>query len=218
MDLKEPGNLLYQVGVTRDELGGSHFAQIEGTVPIFAGTAGTDRALVGRGRRKWDCPLGCRGQRRPGAAGRRGRGPAALRGRASGHRGRAWSAPATTSAKAAWPWPPPRWPSPADWGLRISLADVPLRRRPGPPPSCFSANRTPASCARSGRPTPRGSKRCSAASPMPASARSPATDPGDSRRHGRCRRGRPGHPEGSLAETAAMVTVLRSRKRQTSQI
>lgn len=28
MDLKTPGNLLYQVGVTRDELGGSHFAKI----------------------------------------------------------------------------------------------------------------------------------------------------------------------------------------------
>jgi phosphoribosylformylglycinamidine synthase len=28
MDLKEPGNLLYQVGLTRNELGGSHFAQI----------------------------------------------------------------------------------------------------------------------------------------------------------------------------------------------
>ncbi len=26
MDLKEPGNLLYLVGMTRDELGGSHFA------------------------------------------------------------------------------------------------------------------------------------------------------------------------------------------------
>jgi phosphoribosylformylglycinamidine synthase len=30
MDLKEPGNLLYQVGLTRDELGGSHFARIGG--------------------------------------------------------------------------------------------------------------------------------------------------------------------------------------------
>jgi phosphoribosylformylglycinamidine synthase len=30
MDLKEPGNLLYQVGVTRDELGGSHFARLHG--------------------------------------------------------------------------------------------------------------------------------------------------------------------------------------------
>ena len=30
MDLKEPGNLLYLVGLTKDELGGSHFALVEG--------------------------------------------------------------------------------------------------------------------------------------------------------------------------------------------
>ena len=30
MDLKEPGNLLYIVGVTKNELGGSHFAMVEG--------------------------------------------------------------------------------------------------------------------------------------------------------------------------------------------
>jgi phosphoribosylformylglycinamidine synthase len=30
MDLKEPGNLLYLVGLTRNELGGSHFALVEG--------------------------------------------------------------------------------------------------------------------------------------------------------------------------------------------
>jgi phosphoribosylformylglycinamidine synthase subunit PurSL len=30
MDLKEPGNLLYIVGTTRDELGGSHYALVEG--------------------------------------------------------------------------------------------------------------------------------------------------------------------------------------------
>ena len=30
MDLKEPGNLLYLVGTTKDELGGSHFAMVEG--------------------------------------------------------------------------------------------------------------------------------------------------------------------------------------------
>ena len=29
MDLKEPGNCLYQVGLTRDELGGSHFALVK---------------------------------------------------------------------------------------------------------------------------------------------------------------------------------------------
>jgi phosphoribosylformylglycinamidine synthase len=29
MDLKEPGNFLYQVGATQDELGGSHFALVE---------------------------------------------------------------------------------------------------------------------------------------------------------------------------------------------
>ncbi len=31
MDLKEPGNLLYMVGVTADELGGSHFALVAAT-------------------------------------------------------------------------------------------------------------------------------------------------------------------------------------------
>jgi phosphoribosylformylglycinamidine synthase len=30
MDLKAPGSFLYQVGVTRDEMGGSHFAQVQG--------------------------------------------------------------------------------------------------------------------------------------------------------------------------------------------
>jgi phosphoribosylformylglycinamidine synthase len=30
MDLKRPGNLLYQVGLTKNELGGSHFALVEG--------------------------------------------------------------------------------------------------------------------------------------------------------------------------------------------
>ena len=30
MDLKTPGNVLYQVGLTRDELGGSHFSLVEG--------------------------------------------------------------------------------------------------------------------------------------------------------------------------------------------
>ncbi len=30
MDLKQPGNHLYQVGATRDEMGGSHFALVEG--------------------------------------------------------------------------------------------------------------------------------------------------------------------------------------------
>ncbi len=37
MDAKEPGNLLYQIGLTRDELGGSHYAQLHqltgGSVP-----------------------------------------------------------------------------------------------------------------------------------------------------------------------------------------
>jgi len=30
MDLKEPGNLLYQVGLTKNEMGGSHYAMVEG--------------------------------------------------------------------------------------------------------------------------------------------------------------------------------------------
>jgi phosphoribosylformylglycinamidine synthase len=44
MDLKEPGNLLYQVGLTRDELGGSHFAQISGG----QGAAGDQPAVGAR--------------------------------------------------------------------------------------------------------------------------------------------------------------------------
>jgi len=41
MDLKQPGNLLYQVGLTRDELGGSHFARL-------AGVAGDQPAVGAR--------------------------------------------------------------------------------------------------------------------------------------------------------------------------
>jgi phosphoribosylformylglycinamidine synthase len=43
MDVKEPGNRLYQIGVTRNELGGSHFAKIHrfrgGSVPRVHATA-----------------------------------------------------------------------------------------------------------------------------------------------------------------------------------
>ncbi len=77
MDLKEPGNLLYLVGVTHDELGGSHFALVDdldgGQVPevdpaerqgdLRRGAPGDRRAaLVARvprperrraGRRRW---------------------------------------------------------------------------------------------------------------------------------------------------------------------
>ena len=45
MDLKEPGNLLYQVGLTKDELGGSHFAFVN-ALP------GGLRAARRRGRRQ----------------------------------------------------------------------------------------------------------------------------------------------------------------------
>ena len=31
MDVKEPGNLLFQVGLTQNELGGSHFALVNGS-------------------------------------------------------------------------------------------------------------------------------------------------------------------------------------------
>ena len=58
MDVKEPGNLLYLVGVTRDELGGSHFALVErprraGDVPQVDLAAATRRsravhAAIGR--------------------------------------------------------------------------------------------------------------------------------------------------------------------------
>jgi len=51
MDLKEPGNMLYQVGLTKDEMGGSHFALVEslsgGQVPRVdpASAKGTFAAL-----------------------------------------------------------------------------------------------------------------------------------------------------------------------------
>ena len=53
MDLKEPGNCLYLVGLTRDELGGSHFALVEalagGQVPqVDAPTAKRTFAAVHR--------------------------------------------------------------------------------------------------------------------------------------------------------------------------
>jgi phosphoribosylformylglycinamidine synthase len=37
MDLKEPGNLLYLVGTTRDEMGGSHYHKIRSTLPLGEG-------------------------------------------------------------------------------------------------------------------------------------------------------------------------------------
>ena len=45
MDLKEPGNLLYLVGVTKNELGGSHFALVEG---LDGGQVPTVDAAVAR--------------------------------------------------------------------------------------------------------------------------------------------------------------------------
>ena len=66
MDLKEPGNLLFLVGVTRDELGGSHYHLVQQR----------QEAAVAAGRP------------RPGAADL----PQAARGDPA----RAWSAPATT--------------------------------------------------------------------------------------------------------------------------
>ncbi len=51
MDLKQPGSLLYLVGLTKDELGGSHFAQVEsltgGYVPqVDAGVANATFAAI----------------------------------------------------------------------------------------------------------------------------------------------------------------------------
>jgi phosphoribosylformylglycinamidine synthase len=48
MDLKEPGNLLFIVGLTRNEMGGSHlsrlYGQTGGTVPILNGPAAAETA------------------------------------------------------------------------------------------------------------------------------------------------------------------------------
>ena len=46
MDLKEPGNLLYLVGLTKDELGGSHFALVDGLL----GRRGAARSMPRRPR------------------------------------------------------------------------------------------------------------------------------------------------------------------------
>jgi phosphoribosylformylglycinamidine synthase len=38
MSLKQPGNLLYQIGITRNELAGSHYAEVTGMTEPFPGT------------------------------------------------------------------------------------------------------------------------------------------------------------------------------------
>ena len=45
MDLKQPGNLLYLVGETRDELGGSHFALVNGLSGGQVPTVDAERAV-----------------------------------------------------------------------------------------------------------------------------------------------------------------------------
>ena len=53
MDLKEPGNLLYLVGLTRDELGGSHYCKTVGWDQGALATAGPpsqDAETGGRGK------------------------------------------------------------------------------------------------------------------------------------------------------------------------
>ena len=47
MDLKDAGNLLYQVGATKDELGGSHFALVEAAAP--AGKCRKVESAAGQG-------------------------------------------------------------------------------------------------------------------------------------------------------------------------
>jgi phosphoribosylformylglycinamidine synthase len=44
MDLKQPGNLLYLVGETRDELGGSHYAMVNGLADGNVPTVDAERA------------------------------------------------------------------------------------------------------------------------------------------------------------------------------
>jgi phosphoribosylformylglycinamidine synthase subunit PurSL len=56
MDLKEPGNLLYLVGRTRDELGGSHFNLVTGTGSVCA------QHPEGRSAANGACPPGSGGQ------------------------------------------------------------------------------------------------------------------------------------------------------------
>ena len=62
MSLKQPGNLLYQIGITRNELAGSHYAEIPGepqappykkqTKPSIVGAYPCGRPGVG-----WECPI-----------------------------------------------------------------------------------------------------------------------------------------------------------------
>ena len=83
MDLKRPGNLIYLVGLTKNELGGSHYAFVENL-------AGGEVPKVDFDTREEDLP-------RP----------------ARSHQCRPRSVPATTSAKAALPVQSPKCPSPA---------------------------------------------------------------------------------------------------------
>ena len=64
MDLKQPGNLLYLVGETRDELGGSHFAFVNGlaggqvpTVDAEQARRRFSRPYIGRLRRTGAVPV-----------------------------------------------------------------------------------------------------------------------------------------------------------------
>ena len=63
MDLKEAGNYLYQVGLTRDEMGGSHFALIESLSrrpaaarSIRSGRWRASRPCTGRFTPAWSAP------------------------------------------------------------------------------------------------------------------------------------------------------------------
>ena len=95
MDAKKAGNILYVVGMTYDEMGGSHYYALENYV-------GNHAPIV-----------------RPEQA------PRHVRGAFARHRVRASSAPATTAPKAASPSPPPRWRSPAASGMDLYTLTVP---------------------------------------------------------------------------------------------
>ena len=95
MDLKKPGNLLFIVGRTNNELGGSHYYKIHGA--LGANVPRLDLDLAPR--------IAQQARRRPSP--------------------RDWSQAATTAPRAAWRWLWRRWRLPAAWASRRTCAGCP---------------------------------------------------------------------------------------------
>ena len=143
LDPKAAGDLLYVLGRTEEELGGSELYRWYGERRSGAGPT-------------W--ATGCRGW----TPGGRCRSTARWGGRCAGD----WCAPRTPRGSAAWP---PRWPawlSPAASGWRRTCAAC-RGARPGTRPGC-TRSPTAASWSPWPRKRPEGSKSCSTGCPSPA--------------------------------------------------